>query len=361
MNIIYNILSSLLLLTTTSAAHHLIDIDSITKHINVYREMHQAPMVEYSQEISDFSKSWADYMANNRKFEHSGVDMYGENIAMIPVNKEHIDYTDAIIQSIDLFYDEVKLYDFSNPGFDGKTGHFTQLVWVDTRQIGFSASTSSNGYIYVCTNYDPPGNYYGDFERNVKPAIEIVRSPPKSVEIASPPPNPLVPPPDYAEPPPDYVEPPLSISPDYVDPPLDISPQTPYSPPDYVEPPPVMVQPVMVQPIRIPPTMAPPTSPSYTLTIKYPGSNQTHVETVLCPSLTTIFSNSGCRIQLVSSTGIYYGARMFNVEYSTLCQTIAFDIANFTKRGKIACNSTIAVHLNGDDMFRYRASSLTCI
>jgi hypothetical protein len=352
MNIIYNILSSLLLLTSTSAAHHLIDIDSITKHINVYREMHQAPRVEYSQEISDFSKSWADYMANNRKFEHSGVDMYGENIAMIPVNKDHIDYTDAIIQSIDLFYDEVELYDFNNPGFDGKTGHFTQLVWVNTKRIGFSASTSSNGYIYVCTNYDPPGNYYGDFERNVKPAIQLASPPPKPItspiQIMRPPP--LVPPPDY-------VEPPLSIPPDYVDPPLVISPQTPYSPPDYVEPPP-MVQP-MVPPINMLPS--PPNSPSYTLTIKYPGSNQTYVETVLCPSLMTIFSNSGCRIQLVSSTGIYYGGRMFNVEYSTLCQTIAFDIANFTKRGKIACNSTIAVHLNGDDMFRYRASSLTCI
>ena len=340
MNILYNILPSLLVLTTTSTAHHLIDIKSITDHINVYREKHQAPRVEYSQEISDFSKSWSDYMANNRQFEHSGVEMYGENIAMIPVNKDHIDYTDAIIQSIDLFYDEVYLYDYNNPGFYGNTGHFTQLVWVNTKQIGFSASTSSNGYIYVCTNYDPPGNYYGDFERNVKPVVEIVRSPPNPlaspIQIASPPPNPLAfpiqIPPDYVDSPPDYINPP----PDYVDSPPIIPPQKPM--------------------LRSPPI----TTPSYTLTIKYPGSNQTHVETVLCPSLMSIFLNSGCRIQLVSSTGIYYGARMFNVEYSTLCQTIAFDITNFTKRGKIVCNSTITVHLNGDDMFRYRASSLTC-
>ena len=353
-----NILLSLLLLTTTTTAQHLIDISAITNHINVYREIHQAPRVEYSSEITDFSKSWADYMATNRKFEHSGNVMYGENIAMIPVNNYYIDYTEAIIQSIDMFYDEVKFYDYHNPGFNMSTGHFTQLVWVDTKEVGFSASTSSNGYIYICTNYDPPGNFYEDFEENVKPPksppktaespIRVLRSPPpKSVEspiqvLRSPPPKSVESPSLMLRSPPKTAESPIQVL---------ISP-----PPKYVVESPIQV---LISP---PPKYveSPPSIPSYTLTIKYPALNQTHVEKVLCPSLVMIF-NSGCKIQLVSTTGIYYGSKMFNIQYSTLRQTIASDIANFTKNGKIVCKSTITVHLNGGDMFRYLASSLTCL
>jgi hypothetical protein len=56
------------------------------------------------------------------------------------------------------------------------TGHFTQVVWKNTKKVGCAWNTKScpgNGqankmpfYKMVC-EYDPPGNYAGQFPQNV--------------------------------------------------------------------------------------------------------------------------------------------------------------------------------------------------
>ena len=61
------------------------------------------------------------------------------------------------------------MYDFSRPGFDLKTGHFTQVVWKDTRQLGCGVAMCDGGEIWVC-NYSPPGNFVRSFRQNVLPA-----------------------------------------------------------------------------------------------------------------------------------------------------------------------------------------------
>lgn len=68
-----------------------------------------------------------------------------------------------------MWYDEVQYYDFSKQGFTSKTGHFTQLVWKNSKQVGFGI-TEKNGIVYVVCRYSPPGNYLGQFEKNVFPA-----------------------------------------------------------------------------------------------------------------------------------------------------------------------------------------------
>jgi len=44
-------------------------------------------------------------------------------------------------------------------------GHYTQIIWRDTRRVGCGYSTCQSGAfnfeIWVC-NYDPPGNYIGE-------------------------------------------------------------------------------------------------------------------------------------------------------------------------------------------------------
>ena len=57
-----------------------------------------------------------------------------------------------------LWYDEVKDYDFAKGEFGMDTGHFTQLVWKGTQKAGFGISGN-----YVVGRYAPPGNYEGDF------------------------------------------------------------------------------------------------------------------------------------------------------------------------------------------------------
>ena len=59
--------------------------------------------------------------------------------------------------STDAWYGEVKGYDFGNPGFSSATGHFTQLVWVNTSAIGCGVTNCRFGPYYVC-EYERPGN-----------------------------------------------------------------------------------------------------------------------------------------------------------------------------------------------------------
>jgi hypothetical protein len=89
---------------------------------------------------------------------------------------------------------ESQYYDFDAPtGFSEQTGHFTQLVWKGTTEVGcgvtncppVSSSSSSSddsgsnpaqGWFVVC-EYRPPGNVVGDdniwFTQNVDPPVNL--------------------------------------------------------------------------------------------------------------------------------------------------------------------------------------------
>lgn len=69
----------------------------------------------------------------------------------------------------DMWYQEISNYDFNRPGFSSNTGHFTQMVWADTTEMGAAQIVRGNRS-YVVANYIPPGNITnrGQFERNVK-------------------------------------------------------------------------------------------------------------------------------------------------------------------------------------------------
>ena len=48
-----------------------------------------------------------------------------------------------------------------------KTGHFTQVVWRDSLELGVGMARNRNGEVYVVANYNPAGNYLGSFRENV--------------------------------------------------------------------------------------------------------------------------------------------------------------------------------------------------
>ena len=48
-------------------------------------------------------------------------------------------------------------------------GHFTQLVWKGSKEMGVGRATARSGNIYVVANYAPTGNMQGAFQANVLP------------------------------------------------------------------------------------------------------------------------------------------------------------------------------------------------
>jgi hypothetical protein len=69
------------------------------------------------------------------------------------------------------WYKGVRYYDFNQGGFSIETGSFTQLVWVNSRQLGIGIAYTNDGYsAYIVAQYLPPGNYGNEYQENVLPA-----------------------------------------------------------------------------------------------------------------------------------------------------------------------------------------------
>ena len=68
-------------------------------------------------------------------------------------------------QAVNMWGDEKSFYTSYVP-IDSSNyqtfGHYTQMVWRDTTQIGCAVVTCASGSIVVC-RYSPPGNYLGEY------------------------------------------------------------------------------------------------------------------------------------------------------------------------------------------------------
>ena len=71
------------------------------------------------------------------------------------------------------WYSEVTSYDFATgQSTDGQAvGHFTQVIWASTTELGCGIARCGGQDIFVC-NYSPPGNYVGDEVVNVPPRCQ---------------------------------------------------------------------------------------------------------------------------------------------------------------------------------------------
>ena len=134
------------------------DARAIVEQHNARRAKHCAKPLEWSAEIAKVAQAWADRCV----FQHS-KSKYGENLAMGTsriMTPEHV---------VEMWHDgEIGNYDFAKPGFAMNTGHFTQVVWKGTTHIGCGSAECNGQRLWVC-NYDPPGNYMGEFPKNVAP------------------------------------------------------------------------------------------------------------------------------------------------------------------------------------------------
>jgi uncharacterized protein YkwD len=135
--------------------------------VNGYRSLHRAPPVSWNATVYERSQAWADHIASNDRAEHSSAALsYGENIAVLRMTQ--VDDGAAIETACRLWYGESSVYDYRTPAFSPSTGHFTQLVWADTTQVG--AGIASNGKnTYIVMQFEPPGNVDGLFSLNVFP------------------------------------------------------------------------------------------------------------------------------------------------------------------------------------------------
>ncbi len=245
-NIPMNIFKYMTLFTLLIATCNSDDSSNILNRVNYYRNIHQAPNVSWSDVVQKNAQKWADNLASLDTLKHS-EGIYGENLAFLPSNN--------ITRAIDMWYSENTLYNYSNPGSIMETGHFTQIVWIDSKYIGFGTALKGKN-AFVVMQFDPPGNYFGRFEKNVKPPLSSLQQRSPSPQSQSPPlrlPSPPPPSPPLRLPSPPPPSPPLRLPPPQ-SPPLRLPSPPPPSPPLSLPSPP---PPTPTPPLRLPPPPPP--------------------------------------------------------------------------------------------------------
>lgn len=109
------------------------------------------------------AQRWADHLAATGRFEHSHDDPYepeGENLWAGTRGY----YSPE--QMVDAWAREKRYFrrgtfpDNSTTGRVEDVGHYTQLVWRDTRQVGCAKATGAQEDVLVC-RYAAAGNYRG--------------------------------------------------------------------------------------------------------------------------------------------------------------------------------------------------------
>ncbi|HEX4814160.1 MAG TPA: CAP family protein [Nonomuraea sp.] len=135
---------------------------------NSYRAKHGAPKLEEDAELTKYAMERAASRSRYNRLDagHDGLrDDLGENIFWGGGKHPGAD-------AVNLWYDEIKNYDWSQPPGDFmRTGHFTQLVWVGSTKVGmgrvYGAQENESYIVFV---FSPPGNYEGQYGANVLPA-----------------------------------------------------------------------------------------------------------------------------------------------------------------------------------------------
>lgn len=125
-------------------------------------------MVSWDNTVATSAQTWSDAC----NFSHPGGHPYGENLyASTSTAPPPIIWaeTDAVVDS---WAAESADYDYAtNTGIGGATvGHYTQVVWADSRTIGCGATQCTvnspfgagfPNWVHVVCRYDAPGNFGG--------------------------------------------------------------------------------------------------------------------------------------------------------------------------------------------------------
>ena len=145
--------------------------DLVSLH-NTLRTKHRVGKLTKLQAIATMAQKTATNCAKIKTLQHSQDKYNNQPVGQNLYVKTNAPSANDVMQG--WYYKEEPNYNYSTGKSKngGVIGHFTQVVWKSTTQIGCAVATGTylayqNSY-YVCCNYFPAGNYIGQYVQNVR-------------------------------------------------------------------------------------------------------------------------------------------------------------------------------------------------
>lgn len=154
---------------------------AVVDHHNLHRSNHSAPALQWDTTLAQY----AENTASGCVFAHDmnqGDGGYGQNLASWGTSGDMDDLKNkAAAQGVTNQWYNDEMNNWSSYGQDNPPsgqdlnsfGHFTQLVWKSSTKIGCATVKCPAGTVlslpswYTVCNYNPPGNFGGEYGVNV--------------------------------------------------------------------------------------------------------------------------------------------------------------------------------------------------
>jgi pathogenesis-related protein 1 len=121
---------------------------------NSIRRSLGVPLLTWSDALAARAQEWAESLLAKNQFRHQPKSPSGENL--FEVTGAHA----SPAQVVGEWALESRNYDYRSNHCNGTCGHYTQIVWRDTKVVGCGMARNGKREVWVC-EYDPPGNRSG--------------------------------------------------------------------------------------------------------------------------------------------------------------------------------------------------------
>ncbi|NJL12878.1 MAG: hypothetical protein HC913_07690 [Microscillaceae bacterium] len=136
----------------------------MTEAHNVWRKALGLPDLTWSDELARYAQEWAKELASrgcemeHRPYSGPWMQLYGENIYASWGQQN----TPADV--VNNWAEERHSFDHNTLRCNGawyECGHYTQVIWEDTREVGCAMVQCGDQELWIC-NYNPAGNVQGE-------------------------------------------------------------------------------------------------------------------------------------------------------------------------------------------------------
>jgi uncharacterized protein YkwD len=122
---------------------------------NLYRAQVGVPALQWSGALARRSQQWADALIERQAFTPRRDGVFGENLY------EVVGGGSSPADVVKAWASERANYHYETNSCSARCGHYTQVVWRDTKEVGCGVARKAQREVWVC-NYNPPGNVVGE-------------------------------------------------------------------------------------------------------------------------------------------------------------------------------------------------------